>query len=109
MMLHVAAAQMGPVALLEQAHRQAVEPVVLPEMALTTFFPGCLIEPGPRAGRLLRGRDALVERNQAGVNSIAYRPGPYSPALEAGVIKFVDWYCAKLARHLGGSRLAAVA
>ena len=52
---------------------------------------------------------ALVERNQAGVNSIAYQPGPYSPELEAGVIKFVDWYCAKLARHLGGGQLAAVA
>jgi Rieske 2Fe-2S family protein len=51
----------------------------------------------------------LVERNQAGVNSIAYRPGPYSPELEAGVIKFVDWYAAKLARHLGGGQLAAVA
>ena len=51
----------------------------------------------------------LVERNQAGVNSIAYRPGPYSPELEAGVIKFVDWYCDKMLRHLGGSRLTAVA
>ena len=36
---------------------------------------------------------ALVERNQAGVRSSGYRPGPYSPALEAGVVKFVDWYC----------------
>ena len=53
---------------------------------------------------------ALVERNQAGVNSIAYRPGPYEPELEAGVIKFVDWYCTRLARHLGGTtRLTAVA
>lgn len=53
---------------------------------------------------------ALVERNQASVNSIAYRPGPYSPELEAGVIKFVDWYCTRLARHLGGTtRLTAVA
>jgi phenylpropionate dioxygenase-like ring-hydroxylating dioxygenase large terminal subunit len=40
---------------------------------------------------------ALVERNQAGVRSSGYRPGPYSPALEAGVLKFVDWYCGKLA------------
>ena len=59
-MLHVAAAQMGPVArtdtraqvvprlvaLVEQAHRQAVELVVFPEMALTTFFPRWLVEPG---------------------------------------------------------------
>jgi phenylpropionate dioxygenase-like ring-hydroxylating dioxygenase large terminal subunit len=40
---------------------------------------------------------ALVERNQAGVRSPGYRPGPYSPALEAGVLKFVDWYCDRLA------------
>jgi Rieske 2Fe-2S family protein len=40
---------------------------------------------------------ALVERNQAGVRSAGYRPGPYSPALEAGVLKFVDWYCGRLA------------
>jgi glycine betaine catabolism A len=52
---------------------------------------------------------ALVERNQAGVNSMAYRPGPYSPELEAGVIKFVEWYCDKLARHLGGGQLREVA
>ena len=47
----------------------------------------------------------LVERNQAGVNSIAYSPGPYSPELEAGVIKFVEWYCDKLSRHLGAGQL----
>ena len=52
---------------------------------------------------------ALVERNQRGVNSMAYEPGPYSPELEAGVIKFVDWYCDKLARHLGGGVLREVA
>ena len=52
---------------------------------------------------------ALVARNQAGVNSMAYRPGPYSPDLEAGVIKFVDWYCGKLARHLGGGQWQTVA
>ena len=39
---------------------------------------------------------ALIERNQAGVNSIGYRPGPYSPALEAGIVKFVDWYCERM-------------
>jgi Rieske 2Fe-2S family protein len=43
---------------------------------------------------------ALVERNQEGVRSIGYRPGPYSPTLEAGVIKFVDWYCERLDAHL---------
>ncbi len=43
---------------------------------------------------------ALVERNQAGVNSVGYRPGPYSPEMEVGVIKFVDWYCRRLSAHL---------
>jgi Rieske 2Fe-2S family protein len=52
---------------------------------------------------------ALVKRNQAGVNSMAYQPGPYAPVLEAGVIKFVDWYCDTLARHLGSGRLQTVA
>lgn len=45
---------------------------------------------------------ALVKRNQLGVNSVGYQPGPYSPALEAGVIKFIEWYCQRMARHLGG-------
>jgi phenylpropionate dioxygenase-like ring-hydroxylating dioxygenase large terminal subunit len=43
---------------------------------------------------------ALVERNQIGVRSSGYRPGPYSPSLEAGVVKFVDWYCKKMSDHL---------
>ena len=46
---------------------------------------------------------ALVERNQAGVRSVGYRPGPYSPTLEAGVIKFVDWYCDRLDAHLAAN------
>ena len=46
---------------------------------------------------------ALVERNQAGVNSFGYRPGPYSPALEAGIIKFVEWYCAEMQAYLDGA------
>jgi len=52
---------------------------------------------------------ALVARNQLGVNSVGYQPGPYSPALEAGVIKFVEWYCDQMARHVGGDRLAVAA
>ena len=44
---------------------------------------------------------ALVKRNQLGVNSAGYQPGPYSPTLEAGVIKFVEWYCERMASHLG--------
>jgi len=33
----------------------------------------------------------LVERNQEGVNSIGYQPGPYSQQSERSVIKFSDW------------------
>jgi len=35
---------------------------------------------------------ALCERNQRGVSSSGYRPGPYSPTREANVIAFVEWY-----------------
>ena len=47
----------------------------------------------------------LVENNQRGVNGAGYVPGPYSPASEPFVARFVDWYCARandfLARQLG--------
>ena len=46
---------------------------------------------------------ALVERNQRGVRSPGYVPGPYSRQLEAGVIKFVDWYAARIGAWLGES------
>jgi Rieske 2Fe-2S family protein len=39
---------------------------------------------------------ALCKRNQRGILSSAYRPGPYSPSREANVIAFVDWYLAAL-------------
>ena len=39
---------------------------------------------------------ALCERNQRGVLSAEYRPGPYSPSREANVIAFVDWYLSAL-------------
>ncbi len=45
---------------------------------------------------------ALVERTQRGVNSPAYRPGPYSSEEEEGVIQFVDWYAASIQRRLDG-------
>jgi len=35
---------------------------------------------------------ALCERNQRGILSSAYLPGPYSPSREANVIAFDDWY-----------------
>ncbi len=38
----------------------------------------------------------LVERVQRGVSSPAYRPGPYSPIEEEGVIQFIDWYAANM-------------
>ncbi len=45
---------------------------------------------------------ALVERTQRGVNSPAYRPGPYSSDEEEGVIQFIDWYAASMLRRLAG-------
>lgn len=38
----------------------------------------------------------VVEENQAGINSPAYEPGPYSQKQESGVIQFIDWYVAKM-------------
>ena len=43
----------------------------------------------------------LVGLQQSGVRSPAYRPGPYSPYTEGLVEKFVDWYCQRVAAHLG--------
>ncbi|MDH2356504.1 aromatic ring-hydroxylating dioxygenase subunit alpha [Bradyrhizobium sp. SSUT112] len=49
----------------------------------------------------LQDRD-LIERNQRGVNSAGYRPGPYSQESEMGVVNFVDWYCEMMSKYLGG-------
>ncbi|OUD08163.1 Rieske (2Fe-2S) protein [Marivivens niveibacter] len=38
----------------------------------------------------------VVENNQAGINSPAFVPGPYSAIQESGVIQFVDWYCGQM-------------
>jgi hypothetical protein len=43
----------------------------------------------------------VVEENRKGILSPAHEPGPYSTIHEAGVIRFVDWYCRIL-----GDRLA---
>ena len=43
---------------------------------------------------------ALVERTQRGVRSPAYRPGPYSPIEEEGVVQFIDWYSGVMLRRL---------
>lgn len=50
----------------------------------------------------------LVERNQEGVNSLGYAPGPYSQHAEQGVIRFVEWYCATLERHLDAQQQHSV-
>merc|ERR1740123_169016 len=42
----------------------------------------------------------LVERNQLGVMSPAYQPGPYNTLHEDGVSQFVDWYCNATKRSL---------
>lgn len=51
----------------------------------------------------------VVEENQAGINSPAYEPGPYSVRQESGVIQFVDWYVRTMLRSLApqGQALAA--
>lgn len=42
----------------------------------------------------------LGERNQLGINSIGYRPGPYSETYEFGVINFLDWYSNTIKKNL---------
>ena len=51
---------------------------------------------------------ALVERTQRGVHSPAYRPGPYSPVEEEGVVQFIDWYAASMLRGLGAGSTEAI-
>lgn len=51
--------------------------------------------------RITNSQDkVLVERTQRGVNSPAYRPGPYSPVEEEGVIQFLDWYSTRMTQAL---------
>jgi Rieske 2Fe-2S family protein len=45
---------------------------------------------------------ALVERNQHGIDSPAYEPGPYSIDYEDGVLQFIDWYTGTMTARLGG-------
>jgi len=42
----------------------------------------------------------FVERNQIGVLTSAYRPGPYSPTAEKGVSNFIHWYCSTMRERL---------
>ncbi|RBP08678.1 Rieske 2Fe-2S family protein [Roseiarcus fermentans] len=46
----------------------------------------------------------IVEENQIGVCSPAYEPGPYNPVHEGGVIQFVEWWVATMARADGEKR-----
>jgi glycine betaine catabolism A len=41
---------------------------------------------------------ALCERNQAGVSSPAFTPGPYSTKREYNVIRYTEWYLSEIAR-----------
>jgi len=45
----------------------------------------------------------LVERNQLGVMSPAYQPGPFNALHEEGVSTFIDWYCYVTKRSLMAS------
>ena len=40
----------------------------------------------------------LCEQNQAGVNSSAFTPGPYSTTREYNVIRYTEWYLHQIAR-----------
>jgi Rieske 2Fe-2S family protein len=44
----------------------------------------------------------IIERNQAGVDSRYYEPGPLSPVMETYTRDFIDWYLAALRRAAGG-------
>lgn len=45
---------------------------------------------------------SLVERNQRGIESPVYEPGPYSLDYEDGVIQFIDWYTNTMTTRLSG-------
>ena len=45
---------------------------------------------------------AIIERNQAGVDSRYYVPGPLSPSMEPFTQQFLNWYVAAMQRITGG-------
>jgi Rieske 2Fe-2S family protein len=49
----------------------------------------------------------VVEENQIGIASPAYRPGPYSARQESGVIQFIEWYARTMVRSITGKALLA--
>jgi Rieske 2Fe-2S family protein len=44
----------------------------------------------------------IIERNQAGVDSRYYEPGPLSPSMETFTQQFLAWYVAAMRRATGG-------
>lgn len=44
----------------------------------------------------------IIERNQAGVDSRYYEPGPLSPSMETFTQQFLSWYVAAMRRATGG-------
>ena len=51
----------------------------------------------------------MVEENQRGINSPAYRARPLFRLQEGGVIQFVDWYCRTPGDRVGGGGAALAA
>lgn len=46
----------------------------------------------------------LAENNQLGINTPGYRPGPYSPESEGGVMAFIEWYMKEMrAAHVAAN------
>jgi Rieske 2Fe-2S family protein len=45
---------------------------------------------------------AIIERNQAGVDSRYYAPGPLSPSMETFTQQFIAWYVSAMRRATGG-------
>ncbi len=51
-------------------------------------------------------QDAILsERNQRGINTDGYLPGPYNQVHETDVIKFVEWYVRTLQQDLVAARI----
>ena len=49
----------------------------------------------------------VVENNQRGIATPAYKVGPYSESQEAGVAQFGNWYAKTLSDRLAETRLIA--
>ena len=51
----------------------------------------------------------VVEENQIGISSPAYRPGPYSKKQESGVDQFIKWYLEKLRQQCSANSMTIAA